>query len=399
MVAQPRRTPRQRRARFVGESLKGNRCRADPHSVTERSPDPRIQSVAPYLRALVELFGSDLHCKVGSPPRVRIDGRLRKLQAPVLRPEDTERMVAEVLRGDLAEEFARTHEADFAYAVAGVGRFRVNAFRARGSVGLVFRRVAVGAVPLSDLGLPAVVSSMALEPRGLVLVTGPTGSGKTTTLAGMVDLINAQREVNIVTIEDPIEVVHEDKLGMVNQREIRVDTGDFSSALRSAMRQDPDVILVGEMRDQETVKAALQAAETGHLVLSTLHTTDAQETVARIIDFFPPHEQKQVRLSLAQALRGIICQRLAPRADGLGRCVVAEICVNTGRVADAIADQDKTLVIADLVKEGAFYGMQTFDQHLVALVRDGVVTLEAAMGISSNPHDLTVELRRLGLVA
>lgn len=356
-------------------------------------------AVLPYLHALAELLGSDLHCKVGSPPRVRIDGRLRKLQAPVLTVDDTEQMVREVLREDLVEEFARTHEADFAYAVPGIGRFRVNAFRARGAAGLVFRRVAVGAIPLEDLGLPPAVSSLALEPRGLVLVTGPTGSGKTTTLAGMVDLINLQREVHIVTVEDPIEVLHEDKLGMINQREVRVDTGDFASALRAAMRQDPDVILVGEMRDEETVKAALQAAETGHLVLSTLHTTDAQETIARIIDFFAPHEQKQIRISFAQALRGIVCQRLVPRADGQGRCVASEICVNTGRITDAIIDQEKTTLISDLVKEGGFYGMQTFDQHLVALVRDGVVTLDDAMTSSSNPHDLTVELRRLGLVA
>lgn len=356
-------------------------------------------SVVPFLRALVEVGGSDLHCKVGSPPRVRIDGRLRKLQAPSLRPADTEHMVHEVLRSDLIEEFGRTNEADFAYSIADVGRFRVNAFRSRGSAGLVFRRVSVGAIPLEDLGLPPVISALAMEPRGLVLVTGPTGSGKTTTLAGMIDHINSHREVHVVTIEDPIEVLHFDKLSMINQREVRVDTDDFAVAMRAAMRQDPDVILVGEMRDHETVKAALAAAETGHFVMSTLHTTDAQETVNRVIDFFPPHEQKQVRLSLAGALRGIICQRLVPRADGLGRCVAMEVCVNTGRIADAVADSDKTSTIADLIKEGGYYGMQTFDQHLVALLRDGVITLDAAMAASTSPHDLAVELRRLGLVA
>lgn len=356
-------------------------------------------SVEPYLRAVTELFGSDLHCKVGSPPRVRIDGRLRKLQAPVLTPADTEAMVHEVLRDDLIEEFNRTHEADFAYAIPGVARFRVNAFRARGTCGLVFRRVAQSAVPLENLGLPEVIGKLALEPRGLVLVTGPTGSGKTTTLAGMVNLINMQREVHIVTIEDPIEILHQDKLAMINQREVRVDTEDFAVALRAAMRQDPDVILVGEMRDQETVRAALAAAETGHFVMSTLHTTDAEETVARIIDFFPPYEQRQIRLSLAGALRGIVCQRLVQRADGLGRCVAVEICVNTGRVAQAISDPDKTSSITELIAEGGFYGMQTFDQHIVSLVRDDVITLEEAMAISSNPHDLMVELRRRGMVA
>jgi twitching motility protein PilT len=365
-----------------------------------RAEDPRVSnSLEPFLRALTETGGSDLHCKVGSPPRVRIDGRLRKLQTADLTADDTSRMVAEVLREDLVEEFHRTNEADFAYALAGVGRFRVNAFRARGACGLVFRRVSVGAIPLADLGLPRVLASLAMEPRGLVLVTGPTGSGKTTTLAGMIDHINSNKEVHIVTIEDPIEVLHFDKLGMVNQREVRVDTEDFVTAMRAAMRQDPDVILVGEMRDHETVKSGLAAAETGHFVLSTLHTTDAAETINRVIDFFPPHEQKQVRLALAGALRGIVCQRLVPRADGEGRCVVMEIAVNTGRIADAIVDPDKTSTLPQLIAEGGYYGMQTFDQHLVTLIRDGVITLEAGLAASTSPHDLTVELRRLGLVA
>jgi twitching motility protein PilT len=372
---------------------------ADGQRVSEISERPPRQRVGPYLRALTELFGSDLHCKVGSPPRVRIDGRLRRLDAALLTPEDTEAMLAEILREDLREQFERTNEADFAYAVPGIGRFRVNAFRARGSVGMVFRRVAVGAAPLESLGMPDAVSALALEPRGLVLVTGPTGSGKTTTLSSMVDLINRSREVHVVTIEDPIEVLHEDQLGMINQREISVDTEDFSRAMRAAMRQDPDVILVGEMRDQETVKAALAAAETGHFVMSTLHTTDARETVTRIIDFFPPHDQRQLRLTLASVLRGVICQRLVPRADGKGRCVVAEICVNTGRITEAIIDPDRTQSIESLVADGSFYGMQTFDQHLIALIRDGVITLGDALAASSSPHDLQVELRRQGLVA
>ena len=360
---------------------------------------PQPPSVEPYLRALVELLGSDLHCKVGSPPRIRIDGVLRRLQAPVLTPADTERMVREVMRPEAFDVFERTSEADFAYSLSGVGRFRVNAFRSRGTAGLVFRRVSVGAIPLEELGLPPAVGQLALEPRGLVLVTGPAGSGKTTTLAGMIDRINSSREVHIVTVEDPIEVVHEDKLAMINQREVGLDTAGFSTALRGAMRQDPDVILVGEMRDEETVRAALAAAETGHFVLSTLHTADAQETVNRIVDFFPPHEQQQVRVSLAGALRGVVAQRLVTRADGLGRCCVAEVCVATGRIGEAIMDPAKTNQITDLVAQGGYYGMQTFDQHLIALVRDGVVTVEAASAVASKPHDLSVELRRLGLVA
>lgn len=394
------------RSSHTGLRLKAPAGKAEYAGVTSSELDapattPAVAplSVVPFLQALVDLSGSDLHCKVGSPPRIRIDGRLRRLQTRDLEAEDTEFMVSEMLTPDRMHEFMTTNEADFAYSLPGVGRFRVNAFRARGTVGLVFRRVSVGAIPLERLGAPAVISALALEPRGLVLVTGPTGSGKTTTLAGMVQHINSHREAHIVTIEDPIEVMHTDDMSMINQREVRLDTADFATALRAAMRQDPDVVLVGEMRDAETVKAAITASETGHFVMSTLHTTDAAETVSRIIDFFPVHEQKQVRISLAGSLRGIICQRLVPRADGQGRCVVMEICVNTGRIAEAIVDPDKSHMIPDLVADGAFYGMQTFDQHLIALIRDGVVEVEDAMNASSRPHDLTVELRRLGLIA
>lgn len=351
------------------------------------------------LRALVDLGGSDLHIKAGVAPRVRIDGRLRALSMEPLTAADTEAISATVMRPDQVGQFASSNEADFAYTIEGVGRFRVNAFRQRGDVGLVFRRVAVGAIPLSDLGLPEVLASLALQPRGMILVTGPTGSGKTTTLAGMVDHINKNRDVHIVTIEDPIEVIHNDFRAMVDQREVRVDTADFFVAMRAAMRQDPDVILVGEMRDPETVRAALSAAETGHLVLSTLHTADAAETVARILDFFPLSEQKQVRIALAGSLRAIISQRLVARADGEGRCVGVEVAIVTGRIADAITDPKKTSMITQLISEGSFYGMQTFDQHLTTLFRDSVITLDEAMAASSNPHDLEVELRRLGLVA
>ena len=342
-------------------------------------------SIIPFLHALASTGGSDLHIKVGSPPRVRVDGRLRKLQAPDLRPVDTERMLEEVIPNELVEIFRTTHEADFAYSLAGVGRFRVNAYQARGTFGLVFRRVSVGAQSLGELGLPEVVGELALEPRGLVLVTGPTGSGKTTTLASMVDLVNSYR-------------LHSDKKAIVSQREVRQDTADFAVALRAAMRQDPDVILVGEMRDTETVRAALSAAETGHLVFSTLHTIDSAETINRIIDFFPPHEQKQIRIALSQALRGVVSQRLVRKADGTGRVPAVEVMVNTGRIAEAIVEPLENPPIADLIREGDFYKMQTFDQHLFRLVRDDVVTYDEAMSASSNPHDLTVELKAAGII-
>jgi twitching motility protein PilT len=350
------------------------------------------------LEALVAAGGSDLHLKVGSPPRVRIDGNLVQLDAPVLSAEMAENLLQEIIRPDLYEEFRRRNEADFAYSLTGVGRFRVNAFRQRGSVGMVLRRVQIGATSVDELGLPPVVSRLADEPRGLVLVTGPTGSGKTTTLAAMIDRVNCTKPAHIVTIEDPIEVLHADKLGMVNQREVRVDTDDFAVAMRAALRQDPDVILVGEMRDAETVRAALAAAETGHFVLSTLHTTDAAETVNRCIDFFPPFQQKQARLAIAASLRGIICQRLVRRADGQGRVAVLEVLVNTGRTAEAIADPDRTGDLAAIIADGAFYGMQTFDQHLVELFRGGVVALEDAISTASNPHDFRIALRNQGLV-
>ncbi|HRY10271.1 MAG: PilT/PilU family type 4a pilus ATPase [Actinobacteria bacterium] len=375
--------------------LNYRRCR-DEVEIVERQGTLAIE---PYLRALVDSSGSDLHLKAGVVPRIRVDGTLHPLRGGPLSPADTEHMLSQIIRRDLVTEFDETGEADFALMIDGVGRFRVNAFRQRGDVGLVLRRVSIGAIPLQDLGLPDAVQALSLQPRGLILVTGPTGSGKTTTLAGMVDEINKHRDVHVVTIEDPIEIIHHDKRALINQREVRIDTADFKVAMRAAMRQDPDVIQIGEMRDPETVHAALSAAETGHLVLSTLHTVDAQETISRIIDFFPPHEHQQIRLSLAGALRGILCQRLVPRADGRGRCVAMEVCINTGRVSDAIVDKSKTGTITSLIAEGGFYGMQTFDQHLVALYRDRVITLDEAMSASSSPHDLEVELRRLGLVA
>jgi twitching motility protein PilT len=328
---------------------------------------------------------------------LRVDGRLRRLQVPALTAQDTAGMLTEVLPAELREDFETGHEADFAYSLSGVGRFRVNAYQARGTVGLVFRRVSIGAQGLAELGLPEVVGELALEPRGLVLVTGPTGSGKTTTLASLVDLVNTFREVNIITIEDPIEILHSDKKAIVSQREVRFDTADFTVALRAAMRQDPDVILVGEMRDAETVRAAISAAETGHLVMSTLHTIDAQESINRIVDFFPPYEQKQIRSALAQTLRGVVSQRLVRRSSGTGRVAVVEVMVNTGRTADAIVEPQENPPLLDLIADGGYYKMQTFDQHLFELINDGVVTYDDACSVATNPQDLTVTLRAEGV--
>jgi twitching motility protein PilT len=289
-------------------------------------------------------------------------------------------------------------DADFAYSVPGLGRFRANAFRQRGSVALVFRLVRTSAASFGQLGVPDVVGRLALEHRGLVLVTGPTGSGKTTTLAAMIDHINTTRECHIITIEDPIEVLHSDKKAIISQREVRSDTLDFTAALRGAMRQDPDVIMVGEMRDIETVRAALSAAETGHLVLATLHTVDAQDTINRIIDFFTPHEQSQVRATLSQTLRGIISQRLVRRGDGSGRTLAAEIMVNHGRIAEAIVDPSSQPPILDLITDGEYYKMQTFDQHLFQLVQEQTVTVDDAVAIATRPHDLLVSLRNAGVI-
>ena len=365
--------------------------------MTQPVTDPMTMQITPYLQAVVVNNGSDLHIKVGSPPKIRISGSLVPLQVDPMTAEATEALIRETMPPDVDEHYMRTNEADYALSVPGVGRFRVNAFRARGSAGCVLRLVGDEPKTLAELALPDVIRSLALEPRGLVLVTGPTGSGKTTTLAAMVDAINENRAVHILTIEDPIEVVHRDKTASVNQRELGTDTADWAIALRAAMRQDPDVILIGEMRDAETVKAGLSAAETGHFVMSTLHTTDAKETVNRIIDFFPPHEQKQVRFGLATSLRGVVCQRLVPRADGNGRVVLMEIAVNNPRLAEAIADPEKTDLIEEIVAGGSYSGMQTFDQHLVRLVLDGTVSIPQAKLVSSNTHDFTVMLKRAGI--
>jgi twitching motility protein PilT len=356
---------------------------------------------AAVLRFAVEANASDLHLKVGLPPRIRVDGQL--IDSPFARftPEGLEGLSQVLIPADRTAEFADINETDFALSVKGIGRFRCNVFRQRGSVGMVLRRVATSMPSIQDMGLPPVVARLAGEHRGLVLVTGPTGSGKTSTLASMIDHINATQAVNIVTIEDPIEVIHRDKLAMVNQREIGSDTRDYAQAMRRVLRQDPDVILIGEMRDETTVASALACAETGHLVFSTLHTLNAAETINRIVDFFPPFQQHQIRLTLAACLKGVISQRLLERADGLGRIPAVEVMVTTNRIVDRIVDPNggQGETIEELIAAGEWYGMQTFDQSLFGLYKAGSVTLPAAMQAATNPHDFQLSLQRAGLVA
>ncbi len=354
-----------------------------------------IEDFNSWLKMLVSSEASDLHLKVGSPPMIRDQGRLRKLDYPVIKPPHMNILADYVIPPERRTKFTERGEVDFAHSAPGIGRFRVNTFRQRGSISAVFRKMGIGGSKFEDLGLPPILSKFADEPRGIVLVTGPTGCGKTTTLAAMIEHINNARSVHIVTIEDPIEIIHPDKEASINQREIGQDTEDFLTALRAAMRQDPDVILIGEMRDIETVRTALQAAETGHLVLSTLHTVDATETVNRIVDFFPPHQQKQVRLTLAGALRGVVCQRLVPKIGG-GMIPAVEILVNTGRISDRIVDPTATAEIHDVVAEGGFYGMQTFDQALLVLVTSGQVEVKEALTASSNSHDFQLMLQQAG---
>jgi len=346
------------------------------------------------LRELVRLGGSDLHLKVGAPPLARLDGLLAPLRpdAGALRPADTEAALAELLVDPRRRaEFDAEHEVDFSHGISGAGRFRLTAFRQRGSVSLVARAIPHHIRTLAELGLPGVVADLAEEERGIVLVTGTTGSGKSTSLAAMIDHVNERFAKHIVTIEDPIEFLHRDKRSAINQREVGTDTASFTHALRRVLRQDPDVILVGEMRDEETVRTALGAAETGHLVLSTVHTLDAAEAVNRIIDVFPPHQHAQVRSMLGATLKGIVAQRLVPGTDG-GRVATCEVLRMTGRVRDAIVDPAQTARLGEIIAEGGFYGMQTFDQALLEHVQAGRVGRDEALRAATAPHDLKLLL-------
>jgi twitching motility protein PilT len=383
--------------RETAETLNTVSARADGSMSDLPGRHRQMATIHDFLRYLVDQRGSDLHVKAGGPAYVRVNGHLMKTDFPPLSAADCERAAMDLMDDDQARKFKETGEVDFAYSEQGMGRFRVNVFRQRGSVGMACRRVLPGSPAFDTLGLPPVIKSLAEEHRGMLLVTGPTSSGKTTTTGAIINHINATRSCHILTIEDPIEILHPDREAIVNQREIGHDTADFAVALRAAMRQDPDVIFVGEIRDAETVKAALQAAETGHFVVSTLHTTDVSETVNRIIDFFPPHQQKQIRVSLAASLKGIVSQRLLPRKDGKGRIPAVEVLVMNGRIHDLILNADQTHMIRDIVAESSFYGMQTFDQALLALYRAGLVALDEAMSAATNAHDFQIALRQEGL--
>jgi len=342
------------------------------------------------LAKLMEMRGSDLHLKVPSQPLCRVDGELMPIPGTdPLEPQDTEAAVRAMLADDpmRREEFESEGEVDMSYAVVGLARFRVNAFRQRGSVSIVMRAIPYGIKTVEELDLPPVIGELAQEERGIVLLTGTTGSGKSTTLAAMIDHINSTKARHIVTIEDPIEFLHVDKRSVINQREIGMDTANFKSALRRVLRQDPDVILIGEMRDEETVQTALSAAETGHLVFSTVHTVDAAETVNRLIEFFPPHMHNQVRAMIAGTLKGAVSQRLVPAANGKGRVAVCEVLRMTGRVRDMIMDPQQTGRLPEVIADGGYYGMQTFDQALFHHLKDGRITMEDAVHFATSPHD------------
>ena len=346
--------------------------------------------MADLLGRMVARGASDVHLQAGAPPHIRIDGDLHPWEgSPKLTPAQTEQIAMAMMTEDQRAQFQHRHEIDFAFTIPEVARFRCNAYRQRGSVAVAMRVIGDAIPGFEALGLPLeVVSSWCEQPRGLVLVTGPTGSGKTTSLAAMIDYINRRSARNVITIEDPIEMLHRNQKSLVIQREVGLDTADFIDALKYAMRQDPDVLMIGEMRDKATVEAAITAAQTGHLVFSTLHTLDAVRTINRIIDFFPPHERDQIRQMTSESLLGIMSQRLLPRADGPGRVLATEVLINTPLIRDYIKDKDKTSLVKEALIEGALRGMHTFDQDLVDHYLAGRVSLEDATFMATSPHEL-----------
>jgi twitching motility protein PilT len=353
------------------------------------------------LKIAVERKASDLHLKVGSHPVIRVDGDLVPLgELKRLMQEDTIAMAFSIMNARQKQRFKEELELDIAYSVPGLGRFRCNVFQQRGAVGLVLRVIPARIQSIRELMLPPVLERICEERRGLILVTGTTGSGKSTSLAAMVDYINSSRTEHILTVEDPIEFLHRDKKSIVNQREIDVDTHAFAGALRAGLRQDPDVILVGEMRDYETIETALLAAETGHLVFSTLHTLDATETINRIISVFPPHHQKQIRIQLSQVLKAILSMRLMPRADGMGRVPAVEVLISTAYIRECIENKEKTKYIREQIALGTSqYGMQTFDQSLFQLYKSGLITLDEALRRATNPDEFRLKIQGVQFTA
>ncbi len=345
------------------------------------------------ISQMVQRNASDLLLKVGRPPTVRVNGDLHGLEMPPVKPEDLKLLAEQIMTPRQVKEFAEKKEADFAIGVPGVGRFRTNIYQQRGTLAFAFRAIPYEVKTVRELNLPAVLEEISLRPRGLVLVTGVTGSGKSTALASMINHINQNRRVNVITIEDPIEFLHRDVQSNISQREVGNDTISFGMALRHVLRQDPDVILVGEIRDVETLDTALKAADTGHLVFSTLHTTDASQTINRILSFYPPHQHQEVRMLLSTALQAVVSLRLVPRADGRGRIPAAEVLINTAAVADNIRDIEKALHIPDLIADGAIsYGMQTFDQSLMRWYKDGLISYESALFYSTNPNEFALRV-------
>ena len=350
------------------------------------------------LQHMIQANASDLHLKVGRPPTLRVDGQMIALDLPALKQEDLRSLAEQIMAPKNIKEFSEQKESDFALAVPGIGRFRVNAYQQRGTIAYAMRSVPFQAKTIAELNLPEACERIALMPRGLILVTGITGSGKSTALASMLHYINQNRQVNIITIEDPIEYLHRDIKSSINQREVGTDTNSFGQALRRVLRQDPDVLLVGEIRDIDTLDTALKAAETGHLVFSTLHTTDASQTINRILSFYPPHQQTEVRFLLSSALRAIISLRLVRRADKKGRVPAAEVLVNTEAVRDQMRDLSKAMNIPQLIRDGAVpYGMQSFDQSLMNWYSKGVVTYDDALFAATNPAEFA--LRAQGISA
>ncbi len=383
----------------MAESGTPPRSPASPTTPPPEGAPSAAAPVAPFnykavLQLMVQKGGSDLHLKVGRAPTIRVDGELTELDMPPLKPEDLRSIGEQIVPPKQRREFETEKEADFAVGVAGVGRFRVNMYQQRGSIAYAFRAIAFQALSIKDLNLPPVLEQISIRPRGLVLVTGITGSGKSTALASMIQYINEHRHANVITIEDPIEFLHRDINCHINQREVGTDTASFAQALRRVLRQDPDIVLIGEIRDLETLEIALKAADTGHLVFSTLHTTDATQTISRVLSFYPPHQQADVRFSLASALQAVISLRLVPRADRAGRIPACEVLINTAAVADNIRDITKSLNIPDLIREGTVqYGMQSFDQSLMNWYAKGVISYDHALFFATNPSEFALKVQ------